>query len=423
MANKTAFKCVLSRNHCAVWNTKTRLWYLIVLLPSSCLSRMPSSQTNLFYSQLPVQALPLGVLFTRKSLFSPVPADWHVVITDVRKSTAAVTEGLHENVNLIATGSIVAVLNIVYREGLSIPYFFGGDGATFVLPPALLPEVLRALTLHQEASEKNFGLYLRVGQVPVAEIYAAGEALQLSKLQTTGNFTIPVMLGTGLAYAEKIVKGEDYLLSQTDAQALLDLSGMQCRWDRIRPPATYDEVVSLIVIAGRDADQAAVFKSVIDAIENIYGTPEKRTPISVQALKLKATLQNIGREIRVRLGKKSFWSLLKTWVTTLIGPLYFKTRKGKNYLDILVEMSDTLVIDGRINTVISGTALQREQLEKVLDRMEESHKLMYGLHVSNESVLSCYVRDMNHDHVHFVDGSEGGYTQAAGMMKRKMAGL
>ncbi len=381
---------------------------------------MPTSETNLFYSNLPVQAIPLGTLFTQKALFQTVPADWHVVITDVRKSTAAVTAGLHENVNLIATGSIVAVLNIVYREGLTIPYFFGGDGATFLIPPALLPEVLHALVLHQEASEKNFGLYLRVGQVPVSEIYAAGEELRLSKLKTTGSFTIPVMLGDGLAYAEKIVKGEDYLLSKTDAEALLDLSGMQCRWDLIRPPATYDEVVSLIVIAGKGTDQAAVFKKVIDSIESIYGSPEKRTPISVSALKLKATLQNIGREIRVRLGKKSVWALLKTWVTTLIGPLYFKTRKGKDYLDILVEMSDTLVIDGRINTVISGTSLQRRQLEKVLNRMEKFHKLIYGLHVSKDSVLSCYVRDMNHDHVHFVDGSEGGYTQAAGMMKRKL---
>jgi hypothetical protein len=27
---------------------------------------------------------------------------------------------------------------------------------------------------------------------------------------------------------------------------------------------------------------------------------------------------------------------------------------------------------------------------------------------------------MNEDHIHFVDGAEGGYTKAAGMLKRKI---
>ncbi len=383
---------------------------------------MALSKTDSFYTALPVNTVSLSRLFTEKALFHLVPADWHVVITDVKKSTAAVTEGLHENVNLIATGSIVAVLNIVYQSGITIPYFFGGDGATFLLPSFLLPQVLHALVLHQENTQKNFDLHLRVGQVPVQEIYAQGEQLLLSKLKSTGNFTIPVMLGKGLALAERIIKGEDYKLSRLEAEALLDLSGMQCRWDRIRPPAAYDEVVSLIVIAAEQEDQATVFKAVIDKIEILYGSPEMRTPISIPALKLKPTLKNLGREIRVRLGKENVFSLLKTWLTTLIGPLYFKTKKGKTYLDSLVEMSDTLVIDGKINTVISGTREQREALEAALDDMEKRGKILYGIYVSRDSVLSCYVRDMNHDHIHFVDGSEGGYTHAAGMMKGKIAG-
>lgn len=383
---------------------------------------MAISETNHFYTNLPVQAVSLSRLLGEKSFFRRVPADWQVVITDVKKSTRAVEEGLHENVNLIATGSIVAVLNIVYRHGITIPYFFGGDGATFLVPSFLLQEVLYALVLHQENTAKNFDLYLRVGHVPVADLYAQGEDLLLSKLQTTGNFTIPVMLGKGLGLAEKIIKGEDYVLSRLEAEALLDLSGMQCRWDRIRPPEAYDEVVSLIVIAAEGTDQSGVFKTVIDIIERLYGSPEMRTPISLKALKLKPTLRNLGREIRVRLGKKNFLALLKTWLTTLIGPLYFKTRKGKKYLNSLVEMSDTLVIDGRINTVISGTQRQREALEAALNELEQKGKIIYGLFVSQDSVLSCYVRDMNDHHIHFVDGSEGGYTHAAGIMKGKMQG-
>ncbi|MFT5165733.1 MAG: hypothetical protein ACI8P3_000961, partial [Saprospiraceae bacterium] len=42
--------------------------------------------------------------------------------------------------------------------------------------------------------------------------------------------------------------------------------------------------------------------------------------------------------------------------------------------------------------------------------------------VSQESVMSCYVRNRDDQHIHFVDGSQGGYTQAAIMLKKKLRG-
>jgi len=83
-------------------------------------------------------------------------------------------------------------------------------------------------------------------------------------------------------------------------------------------------------------------------------------------------------------------------------------------------MSDTLVMDGRINTVISGTEEQRQKLFKILDELEAEGEIIYGFHISNASIMSCYVRDMKDDHIHFVDGAEGGYTKAAGVLKGKI---
>jgi hypothetical protein len=166
--------------------------------------------------------------------------------------------------------------------------------------------------------------------------------------------------------------------------------------------------------------QAPAFKKVIDQLDKIYGESEKRTPISTSRLKLKATLKKIGAEMKVKLRGYNLFYLLKNWLTTLLGTLYFRTGPGKNYLSQLVEMSDTLVIDGRINTVIAGTALQREQLEAGLKELENGGIILYGLFVSKESVMSCYVRSMDENHIHFIDGSEGGYTKAAGELKKKL---
>ncbi|HLG40174.1 MAG TPA: DUF3095 domain-containing protein [Chitinophagaceae bacterium] len=382
---------------------------------------IPAINNDLFYSRLPVNEIPLSDLLMEEHLFFRIPANWYVVITDVKNSTLAIREGLHETVNLIATGSIVAVLNIVYKNNLTVPFFFGGDGASFIIPPALLEPAMQALFLYRENTKATFNLDLRVGYVQITEIYEQQHELNIGKLRTSGLFAIPVLLGDGLTYAEKKIKGPDYKFALLPApKEELDLSGMQCRWDRIKPPENFFEVVSLLVIARDGVKQSSAFKKVMDSIDAIYGAPQTRKPISIQKLKLKATLAKIRVEMRARMGGFRPFYLLINWIKTLLGIYYFKTKKGKVYLHNLVDMSDTLVIDGKINTVITGTSQQRELLEAALNKIESDGEILYGLYVSKESVMSCYVRNMNDKHVHFVDGAEGGYTNAAGVIKQKM---
>ncbi len=383
---------------------------------------MASSSNDLFYSRLPVNQITLSDLLSEEHLFYRVPDNWHVLITDVKRSTIAIENGLHETVNLIATGSIVAVLNIAYKTNITVPYFFGGDGATFIVPDSILEKILKALLIHQENTRNTFNLELRVGHIPVEYIYKADHLLNISKLKASNIFSIPIVLGDGLAFAEKLIKGEDYKLSPLSmADEVLDLSGMQCRWDKIKPPDNYDEVVSLLVTSPEGQKQNLVFKKVIDQIDRIYGKLEKRSPITISKLKLKTTLGKIALEMKTKLGGYKPFYLMRTWFTTLLGTLYFRTKTGKTYLTKLVDLSDTLVIDGKINTVISGTSAQRKQLEIALNELESAGEIRFGLFVSKESVMSCYVRNLNEDHVHFVDGSEGGYTRAAGVLKGKLS--
>ena len=109
----------------------------------------------------------------------------------------------------------------------------------------------------------------------------------------------------------------------------LDMSGMQCRWDKVKPPENFDEVVSLLVIARNGNQQSVVFKKVIDKLDEIYGEHERRKPISVSKLKLKVTLKKIGAEMRAKLGSYNAFYLFRTWFTTMLGSFYFRTKKGK----------------------------------------------------------------------------------------------
>jgi hypothetical protein len=375
-----------------------------------------------FYTQLIPQKMALHKLLGNEELFYSLPQDWHVIVTDIKNSTGAVFSGQHEMVNFVATGSIVAVLNIAYAMKVEIPFFFGGDGASFIVPPALVGKVMRALALYKEHTQTNFGLEIRAGIIPVEAIYKNGHQLNITKYSSSDIFSIPVLLGTGLSYAEKLIKHPDYLTqAYEEPEAELNLTGMQCRWDKIAPPDKQEEVVTLLVLSTSSNMHSKTFAKVVNKIDEIYGPPNNRTPISINKLRIKTTYTRIKTEVLMQFEKFYMVKVLQRATNSFLAYIYFKTKQGKGYLERLVAMSDTLVIDGKINTVISGTQAQRKELQQFLDQLETANEIIYGLHVSKASVMSCYVRDLKDGHIHFVDGAEGGYTQAAAVIKKKIA--
>jgi len=92
---------------------------------------MPGQYTDQFYSDLPLNEVSLNELLANRQFFFPVPDDWHVIITDIKNSTQAVKDGLHQVVNLVATGSIIAALNIARKANSTIPFFFRGRRCHF----------------------------------------------------------------------------------------------------------------------------------------------------------------------------------------------------------------------------------------------------------------------------------------------------
>lgn len=376
-----------------------------------------------FYSELMVHKLPVRKLVAKKSLFKDVPENWHILVSDIRDSTSAIQNGYHHEVNLVATGSVIAVLNQAFKSGIRVPFFFGGDGSVLIIPEDLLEKSLTVLSKHKTNSFNNFDLDLRIGNVPVSEVYNQDLELKIARTQITNLLNIPLVLGKGLQFAEQKIKGNDDIQDHNLDSVELDLTGMECKWDKIKPPRNDHEVISLIIDGCDSEDPSLVYSQILKKIDNIYGSPLERKPITAAKLKLKASLRQIRAEMRAKLGKSDPTYLIKNWLMGRFGEIYLKkTPAGRNYIQKLVELTDNLTIDGRINTVMAGTSSQRKSLLEYLDKLESTSKIKYGYHVSHQSILSCYVWDVHtDDHIHFVDGGNGGYTRAARNLKAKLA--
>lgn len=377
-----------------------------------------------FYKNIPKSSLSLTDLLKNESLFYKVPKSWSIIVTDIENSTEAVGKGAHNDVNLSATGSIVTVLNTLKSldKNIKIPYFFGGDGATFIIPNTTLEPVLFALNNYSQHIEKTVKLNLRVGYLGVEKVYDNNVTLRITKLRHNKYFTTPVVLGNGLKYAELLIK-ENFNASHTNSgkNTEPDLKGMECRWDEIYPNASDKKVICLLVDCKNESNQAEVYGQIMNEIDSIFGNLEKRNPISVLKLKLNTSLANIRKEMYIKIGKHEITYLLTNWLITLLGIFYFKFFKsGKIYKHRITQLSDTIMLDGFLNTVISGTEDQIKTLKFLLDDLELKNKIIYGIHITHASIMSCYIEDREEKHVHFVDGTEGGYTTAAIMFKEKL---
>jgi len=378
------------------------------------------STTN-FYSNLPVNDSPVSKLIGDKSKFSTLPEDWHILVADIRNSTAAVQNGNHNHVNLVATGCVIAILNLAETHNIAVPFFFGGDGASFLIPEEIREKSLSVLEKHNRNTKKSFGFSLAVGALSVAEIYDRNIELKIARVNVNKALNIPVILGNGLHYAENKIKTEYFSKEIIPDETRLNLTGMECKWDRIKPPKKGQEVISLIIAGCEETDFSKVYSKIMASIDDIYGSIGRRKPVSVRRLKIKAGLQRIKDEMKIKLGKWSFTEFIKNFMVANFGEFYLRnTTSGKNYLQKLVELSDNLTLDGRINTVITGTSDQRKRIIAYLDKLENQNLIKYGYHVSEESIMSCYVKDMSTDqHIHFIDGGNGGYTKAANQLKLK----
>ncbi|MEP5829444.1 MAG: DUF3095 family protein [Maribacter dokdonensis] len=359
--------------------------------------------------------------------FVDVPKSWHVVVVDILNSTSAVNAGNHHQVNLTATGAIISVLNAIRKVKRSneIPYFFGGDGATFIVPSSLLNKIIDVLENYRIHIKRKIDLVLRVGEIPVSKLIESEVQLKIAKHRLTDKLSIPIVLGDGLKVAESMIKSsfKEEEITAFD-ETLLNLEGMECRWDQILPDQQQTKVVCLLLDASLEKDQRNVYKKVLAQMDEEFGKFENRQPIKSNNLKLDPNPTKVWEEMKIRLTSTSWMYFFKSWLKSNFGRIYLNlTSSGKQYLSQIEQLSHTFMLDGMINTVFTAEQKSIDRFIAFLDEMERDKKLIYGIHVTHASVMSCYVLDRRTTHSHFVDGTEGGYTSAAKMFKLKKKDL
>ncbi len=380
-----------------------------------------------FYELLP--SVEEFIDLANPAYYVDVPADWYAVITDVTGSTSAIAAGRYKDVNFLGACSIIAVLNALHP--LDIPFIFGGDGASILVPPEALEKTRNALMGLRYLADRSFSMDLRVGIVPVSLIQQQ-HMLKIAKAQLSENYAQASFLGGGMTYATDLVKQDAaYRLDTLDDRAEVDLTGMECRWQEVS--SSQGHTLSLIVaaIANPQKSEVQIYREVLEMIQRIYvGTYH---PVSESALRLSFDPRKLLTEVKARAQSSHIWARLRYLVKVLVQnslgwllmqlSLNISGLNWGNYRRSVAQASDYQKIDDVLRMVISGTPAQTGELVEYLAERLQAGDLAYGVHISDRALLTCLIFDRRDRHIHLVDAADGGYALAAKQLKEQLANL
>jgi len=336
----------------------------------------------------------------------------------------------YKEVNLIGACSIVSVLNVA--KDIEIPFIFGGDGATLLIPPILLESSKSAMIATQRMSIRSFQLQLRIGIIPVKDVLSHVE-VNIAKLRISDNYSQAIVRGGGITYATDLLKDpqttERYQV--IDDRRILDedFSGLECRWQDL--PSPHGETVSLIILATKstESENDRIYRQAIVQIRQIYGGDLAMQPVTSKGLRLSLAAQQLQHEAKVFSSNRSLWHrwlyIWRTRITNLLGMFLMAIKYRHPLLNwgdfktIVAESTDHQKFDDTLRMVIAGNTQQREKLQSYLVQQFLADHLVYGIHVSDRALMTCLVFERHGRQVHFIDGADGGYAIAAKKLKHR----
>jgi len=384
---------------------------------------------NFFHSLPTLESFAVAIETSRHS---QAPYDWWIIIADVIGSTQAIAEGAYKDVNTVGVACIAAVINV--DRAIELPFVFGGDGATFAVPEVLRERIVPALREAQRLARESFGLALRVGLVRVGDLLKSGFETRFAKVRLSADLTQATFSGRGWEEAERRTKDPQaqgvLRVMETDGPCDGSFEGFECRWQQV--PSFHDHKLALLIAAiSSDADtNLATYRDVSEKIHDIYGEVASYHPLHAERMRLSFSPRQLSHEWRVRSAQLSPWGRLKYFANMLFlnlaGSYLFARNmdtsavRWSRYIGDLVENSDFRKFDGMLRMVMDGSDAQYQELEACLEGKFRQRLLVYGMHKSREALLTCIVFSYNGNHMHFVDGSDGGYALAARGLKQQL---
>jgi len=380
---------------------------------------MKTSVRDDFFARLPTFDQFAGV--ADPANYRALPDDWTLAVADIVGSTAAIKAGRYKAVNMAGASVISAILNALGH--LDIPFVFGGDGALVAVPAEAESATRDALAAVQVWVKEELGLSLRGAMVPMQAVRASGHDVRVARYRVAPEVTYGMFTGGGASWAEAQMKAGKFAVEPAPAGSRPDLTGLSCRWNPIQ--SRHGEIASIIILPA-DGVSAAHFADLVMRVVAMAGEQERGGhPVPAEGLPFPWPPTGLEYEVRATAPRhlRAFRRLRILFEATVSRIL---ERTGASFMGLNVQVyktdsaqrSDFRKFDDGLKMTVDLDAGRLSRIEAVLKQAADAGIGRYGIHRQNEALMTCIVpTPFARDHMHFIDGADGGYAMAAAQLK------
>jgi hypothetical protein len=356
------------------------------------------------------------------SLYRTLPDDWQVGVSDVVNSRDAIAAGRYRAVNMAGAAAISALTNAF--AGKAFPFVFAGDGARLAVPPDDAEIARDALAKTALWARTRLDLELRVGMTSVGAVREAGHDVKVGRYAASPHADYAMFSGGGVEWVEDRLKAGSFAIEPAPPGAMPDLTGLSCQWGPIS--SRNGVILSMIVKPasghepGRLADLIEELLAILERSSRLNPVPEDGPRVSWPSKRLRlqarttetdsgSTLMN---RLRTTLHAAIAWALFRT--NLRVGgfdPARYRRQMAVN--------TDYRKYDDGLMMTIDCTEAAADEIERRLEVARGRGIADYGLHRQNTAVMTCVAPSiLSDDHLHFLDGGDGGYARAAEQLDR-----
>jgi hypothetical protein len=354
------------------------------------------------------------------ALYTALPDDWTIGLADIVDSTGAIAAGRYKVVNMAGAAVIASVTNGLGGRGF--PFVFGGDGASFAVGPEDVAAAREALAATARWVADDLILTMRAALVPVSELRKHGFDVRVARFAPSPNVSYAMFSGGGLGWAEAAMKRGAFAVLLASADVRPDLTGLSCRFEQI--PSRRGVILSVLVTQAEGGDEAGFRTLIEELIALVERSPEAGRPVPADGPPLRWPPQGIDLEARRSFGGPLVVRRAAVLALTLYVYLIMRFRISiagfvpANYIEQVVQNSDFRKYDDGLRMVLDCTPQLADAIRSRLEAAERAGIARFGLHSQGAAMMTCFTPSaLRNDHVHFIDGAEGGYASAATALK------
>ena len=356
------------------------------------------------------------------SIYRALSDDWQVGVSDVVGSREAIAAGLYREVNMAGAATISALTNAL--AGKAFPFVFAGDGARLAVPPGDAEIARDAMAKTARWVRSSLDLDLRVGMTSVGNVREAGHDVKVARFAASPHADYAMFSGGGVEWVEDRLKAGSFTIEPTPPGAMPDLTGLSCQWG---PISSRNGVILSMIVKPTSGDDPARFAdlirdllAILERSSRLNPVPENGPQVTWPSERLRLQAHTTETDAGPTLVNR-----LHTTVHAAIAWILFRTNlrvagfDPAHYRRQMAVNTDYRKYDDGLMMTIDCSEAAASEIERRLEAARGDGIADYGLHRQDTAVMTCVASSIfSDDHLHFLDGGEGGYSRAADQLDR-----